>query len=207
MAYTNEILVGRFNRGLQKLFGIKGPAPVPQLASDLQPVFLVFAGVENLFLEGWQRFANGANVGAQGVGALSAIFLRNPLLSNVIIVIEKAWTQNGPAGTTFDIRTGNTDLGTLQQSRRLDGRAGLTGNVPVTAIVSLGTTVTPTLGILGATPPQAAAAPYSEFISTVDQEVTVAPGDLAALVGQTTNTNVFCGFVWRERALEESELK
>ncbi len=205
MAYINEILVGRFNRGLQKLFGIKGSPPVPQLASDVQPVHIIFAGVETRFLDNWKRFANGATVGAQGVGVPSAIFLRNPPNSNVIIVVEKAWVTVA-SGATYDIRTGSTDLGTIQQSRRLDGRDGNQGAVGATAIVSLGTTVAPTLGILGASGSTgvAGAIGVSDFIVTVHQETTVTQGDLVAIVGPG-NTAMEAGFIWRERPLEESE--
>ncbi len=39
MALFNEILVGRYNRFLQRLLSMKGHPPAPQLASEIQPNF------------------------------------------------------------------------------------------------------------------------------------------------------------------------
>jgi hypothetical protein len=49
-------------------------------------------------------------------------------------------------------------------------------------------------------------APY-EMVATDDQEITLLPGDALTIV--TNNTNILFGVaaLWRERALEESELK
>src|SRR6266851_4747570 len=58
MARFNEILVGRYNRSLQKLLSMKGQAVMPQLASELQPTFSFFSGAENRYLESWERFGN-----------------------------------------------------------------------------------------------------------------------------------------------------
>src|SRR5260370_24014979 len=111
MAYTNEILVGRVNRGLQKLFGIKGPSPVPQLASDVQAVHPLFNGVENRYLDGWNRFGAQTSQGAS-VGNISGFRIRNPSTSNVIAVFEKIAVSTSVAGDVF-IRIGAqaADLG------------------------------------------------------------------------------------------------
>jgi hypothetical protein len=53
MAKYNEILTGRYNRFIQKLFSMKGPAPAPQLSSDIAMQMSFFNGVENRYLEGW----------------------------------------------------------------------------------------------------------------------------------------------------------
>src|SRR5260370_38167544 len=100
MAYTNEILVGRVNRGLQKLFGIKGPSPVPQLASDVQAVHPVFNGVENRYLDGWNRFGAQTSQGAR-VGNISGFRIPNPATSKVIAVFEKIAVSTSGTGELF----------------------------------------------------------------------------------------------------------
>ncbi len=68
MARYNEILVGRYNRFLQKLLSMKGPASMPQLAGELQATFPFFNGVENRNLEGWGRWATrGVQLGVAAV--------------------------------------------------------------------------------------------------------------------------------------------
>src|SRR5438034_3476406 len=100
MARFNEILVGRYNRFVQKLLSMKGDAPVPQLASEFQPIIPTFSGVENRYLEGWDRFSitlSQTAVAAQTNG----LQFRNPAGSNVIAVFEKwAFLSNG-VGDTF----------------------------------------------------------------------------------------------------------
>src|SRR5437899_9413190 len=88
MALYNEILVGRFARGIQKYFGAKGSPPIKQLAGDLYIVHKLFNGAENRYLEGWSRFGWVAGQAA-AVGNKSAVRLRNPPTSNVIAVIER----------------------------------------------------------------------------------------------------------------------
>src|SRR5258708_36356772 len=88
MAIFNEILEGRFNRGLQKLFAIKGKPPVRQVGGEIMPVHPLYSGRENLFLAGWNlygQFGSASSVRAQ----VTAIPFRNPPNSNIAAVIEK----------------------------------------------------------------------------------------------------------------------
>src|SRR5260370_39848254 len=87
MAIFNEILEGRFNRGLQKLFAIKGGPPVRQLGSEIMPVLPVFNGVENRFLEAWNVYGLTTTQGAGGAGVPTSVRLRNPVGLNTIEVI------------------------------------------------------------------------------------------------------------------------
>ena len=89
MAIFNEILEGRFNRFLQKFFAIKGGPPVRQLGSEIMPVFQIFNGVENRWLEGWQQYGFVTVQAAGGAGVPSGVRLRNPVGSNVLAVITK----------------------------------------------------------------------------------------------------------------------
>src|SRR5713101_5173625 len=115
MGRFNEILVARYNRYLQKLFGIKGDAPVPILASEIMPSFSLFSGIENRFLESWYRYGIGIDIPAGAAGKNGQVRLRNPSGSNVLGVVEKV-TMNSTAVLTFGVQVGqpNTDLGTLQ---------------------------------------------------------------------------------------------
>src|SRR5262245_7573687 len=88
MALQNEILVGHFARGLQKLTAIKGPAPAVQLGGDIVPVIPLPLGVEYRALDSWNRFSGAINITA-GAGQVGGVRLRNPLNSGAIAVIEK----------------------------------------------------------------------------------------------------------------------
>src|SRR5260370_38399849 len=95
MARYNEILVGRYNRMLQKLFGMKGGVVAPQLASEISAAFPLFSGVENRYLESWNRFTSVVNQVALA-GTPAQCQLRNTT-SNVIAVIDKLPTPSGTA--------------------------------------------------------------------------------------------------------------
>src|SRR5216117_1814690 len=88
MATYNEILVGRFNRFLQKYLSMKGDAPAVQLAADWQPTIEFDAGVELRYLQSWNRYAVLQATVAQAANT-SGVRLRNPSTSNVIAVIEQ----------------------------------------------------------------------------------------------------------------------
>jgi len=87
MAVYNEILAGRFNRALQKLFGIKGPPAVPQLGGEIVPSVSMFYGVENRYLEAWERFGFQI-VQAAVVGQAGSFRLRNPVNSGTIAAVQ-----------------------------------------------------------------------------------------------------------------------
>src|SRR5260370_30064365 len=123
MARFNEILVGRYNRALQKISGIKGEAPAPQLASEIMPIFGMFYGVENRHLESWERYA-AFSTAATGAAAFAQSQLLNPLGSGVIIVVEKLAMFAGGTETLrimIVVKTG-TALATAVVAQRLDSR-------------------------------------------------------------------------------------
>ncbi len=76
MAGYNEILSGRYNRCLQKLLSMKGQASTNELASTIQPNFQFAWGNEMRFLESWNRFGIGQQVGPQAA-QLNSFQLRN----------------------------------------------------------------------------------------------------------------------------------
>src|SRR5229473_7164270 len=89
MAKFNEILVGRFNRALQKLLSMKGGPPSAQLATEITPnIQFNSMGQDFRALEDWYRFGIANEVLANAANQ-SATRLRNPATSNRIVVIEK----------------------------------------------------------------------------------------------------------------------
>src|SRR5258708_4703411 len=89
MARYNEILVGRYNRFLQKLLGMKGGVVAPQLASEITAAFPLFNGAENRYLEQWDMFGVNLFLAGGGVGNISQVRLFNPAASNTIAVVYK----------------------------------------------------------------------------------------------------------------------
>jgi hypothetical protein len=203
MAKYNEILVGRYNRFIQKLLSMKGPASMPQLASELQTVLPVFNGVENRNLEGWDRFGCAMDSGTALAGNNVALQLRNPAGSNVVAVLEKVLlsTKIAESGMTVSLGVMVGLLnGIAQVNGRLDprGRAAATlattgslnsGAAPLTAIMFLDT--------LALTP--------LDLVHFEDHEITILPGDGFQLTSAAALQRFLAGVVWRERFLEDSE--
>jgi len=88
MAIFNEILVGRYNRALQKIFGIKGSPPVRQVAGEITPAISMFYGVEHRITESWNRYAIGVAAGPVAAQVCNFRY-RNPRGSGVLAVLEK----------------------------------------------------------------------------------------------------------------------
>ena len=200
MARYNEILVGRYNRFLQKLLSMKGPASMPQLAGELQATFPFFNGVENRNLEGWGRWATR---GVQlGVAAVRSTFqIRNPAGTNVVAVIEKAIFLTGAADSIVlsSTETLIADLATLPGSFRLDTR----GQPGSASIVSNGTgTDLANIILHGACPTNST---IFEFVLFEDQEITIFPGQTYRFTANTVNEQLIGSLIWRERFLEDSE--
>ncbi len=204
MAKYNEILVGRFNRALQRMTGIKGGPPTPQLAGEIMPVLPMFYGVEHRYLESWELFGVGTSVAAQGVGTNAALKLRNPAGSNMVAAIIKIVTSNTTAAAAFfglTVLASNTDLATPvgTTGSRFDAR----GRPTPTAIMSAGQSTAGIQGLID----QATLSIY-EWLQDSMQELPLLPGD-SLLIGTNSPNNI--GFTasiwWRERFLEDSELK
>jgi hypothetical protein len=204
MAIFNEILSGRYNRALQKLFAIKGSPPVRQLGGEIMPIVTIFYGAENRYLENWDRF--GISAQQSGVAAVLTTFkVRNPVGSNVIAVFEKIATEiNAVDEITLQGGTDQTDGATILptiganwdlRSQRLQG---------ATLIFSRSGAAAPPSMVARARCQQVANTTY-DFIATDVQEITLLPGASLQLVNTTPNTTSGATFWWRERLLEESE--
>src|SRR6266403_5793977 len=106
MAIYNEILVGRYNRGLQKLFGIKGTPPVRQVAGEIQPSYPLASGEEDRWLQGWNTFW-ASTAGIVGAAGNTPVFrMTNDVGSNIIAIIEKILV-GVTAATLIDVQFAN----------------------------------------------------------------------------------------------------
>lgn len=199
MAIYNEILVGRYARMLQKLFSMKGMAPVKQLAGEITPNISVFSGVENRYLEGWETFS--ILIGQAAVAAqVGVVRLRNPVANNVIAVLIRVSCFTSLVADTYDLNSVTTaaDLSATTTGRRLDAR----GRLASACMASSTTQAAPVAGVIRVNTPANTSA---DFIWTDVQEIPLLPGDAIDIHGNTVNTFFATSFMWRERFLEDSE--
>jgi hypothetical protein len=203
MARFNEILVGRYNRFLQRLLSMKGGPPSPQLASEIQPQMdLEAVPVELRFLLGWhlyhqtvQQLASPANT--------SGVQIRNPLTSGAVAVITSLQISVS-AGETVDISQTfggvTADLTNVFGGQRADSRAKLN---PV-LIPSSFAPVADLAGLVFAAT-IVISNPY-EFLNKEYDAIPMFPGHTLRIVGQAVNTDLRVHFKWRERPIEEGEV-
>lgn len=213
MAKHNEILTGRHNRLLQKLFSMKGEPPAPQLTSEITPVHPFMSGRENRYLEAWNLFWT-ATAGIVGAAGQSPTFrIINPVGSNVMAVIEKltvgsvaadiadiAFETNGPAGTI-------ANLGSVLIAVAMDGRTQPNVAVPLSnqgVCIASTNTNTAAAGTL-VMKKHTLALQDLDLILTDDQEILLPPASLVNIFLETAASTLFVSIMWRERFLEDSE--
>jgi len=206
LARYNEILVGRYNRYLQKLLGMKGSPPSPQVASDIQPSLAIMEGVENRYLQSWERFAN-VQIMAATAANNAAVRMRNPAASNVVAVLEKLLVVNANAlSVQPQLEQAVVDPGDLTtlvgSSPAVDSRQ----RPKSTCILSQQSAVSaPALGFTFSRVFLTQTITTYDFILDADQELTLLPGTAIQVRDFVVNTAVQVAWLWRERALEESE--
>jgi hypothetical protein len=219
MGRYNEILVGRFNRFLQKLLGMKGPASMAQLASDLQPTLAFDVGNEGAYLQSWNLFSFTALVAAQGAGNQGALRLRNPTGSNVIALVTKAFFYDNVnlVQQKYQIVYGHTaggvdqnDLGTVEATAGFnwDTRGGgPLGQVGSSLVLTAGavTTVPAFVTWSGVANAGSSANAYIEALTLESQYLPLLPGDTLTFKSNIANNSFTTGIFWRERFLEDSE--
>lgn len=220
MAMFNEILVGRFNKALNDLFGIKAGAPAPSLAGDIgAQIQLDQSGAtERRFLEGWDKFAFTSQ--QAGLAANKTRFkVRNPDGSNVVAVVEKLYwdvTEAAASTVTLAYLNGNV-IGTSPDSTNFTNVFGATSAVPFDRRTTRnGTLVFSTVNDATGLPAGyvviaqhqviAGVSNYDEFFYE-DQTIPMLPGsslimEVPAAAGATPFGMIFW---WRERPLEDSE--
>jgi len=203
MARFNEILVGRYNRFIQKLLSMKGDASLFQFSTEMGGYLPFFSGVENRALESWDRFGDGIIVA--GVAAVnSRIRFRNPAGSNVVAVLEQlsattAATDSISLHNTIDVSV--ADLAVLDSPAQLDKRTRPNSST----VASHGTSAAnmPTARAIGVK--AALANTNLEWVSFEDQEITILPGMAVEMFANTVNNQLTASYMFRERFLEDSE--
>ena len=204
MALFNEILIGRLNRWAQKFYGIKsGTASLTQLLPTVQTVNIIRSGTEDGYLQSHERFMFTVTQAAVAAQA-SAAQLTNPGNSGIVAVIEKVNILPGAAALCSVVIVGNSpNLANVITFafNRIDGRS----RPAPTCTLSTGTTVAPAAN-------QAAFKMISsttnnpEFIQNPNQELLLLPGFSLVTICELVNTQTNFSVMWRERALESSEL-
>lgn len=209
MARYNEILVGRFARGLQKLFGIKGEVPVASLAGELVVSHMVMSGRENRYLEGWRTFGARLSVGA--VAAQDTVFrFNNPSGSNTIAVVEGMKMSAGVASEVLfefaSTANGNLAGGTVTPAAfdNRDNPSG-TGNNGAACGLSGTNNIGQGNHVVFDDLQLAVNVESNELINYENQEIPVPPNSDLQVRSITLNTNLVFTIRWRERFLEEAE--
>jgi hypothetical protein len=200
VARYNEILVGRFARGIQKLFGIKGEAPVASLSGEMMLTHQLQNGAENRYLEGWERFGFMLNSGALAASR-SAVRLRNPPGSNIIGVVEKiSFILAASDFPTLTLDSGQADFSTFRQGIRFDPRHRANSLLNISSTTNAGVISSNQL-FQGATN----GTNVIDIIVSEGQELTLLPNDALTVWCAAVNLAISVSFWWRERFLEEPE--
>lgn len=202
MAKFNEILVGRYNKALTKIFSMKGQAPAPQLASEITPAISMFYGIEHRIPESWDIFGV-ANIVAGAVGQTSTFRFRNPTLSGMIAVFEKLTIASQTAAQEFDVSVGPTitDLTGFTSFPR-DGRGRPASSILGSSSIASQTALA---GIIGRF--RISTTDTLEVIQHDEQEIVITPGQGLQVQTSLVNSELMVTAFWRERTLEESETR
>lgn len=205
MAVYNEILVGRYNRFLQKLLGIKGGPPAASLAGDVMAGISFFHGAESLYHQGWETF--GASDSIVAVAAnFSKMKIRNPAGSNVMAVITKLVVNPGAASTIqVRLQTPETaaDFGgvifpfSFERARGARNRATSIPSDQNSDAVFITGTIIAQITVPLNVPLELIATDVHELVLPPNTELQVA----CNVVNQALNFTIW----WRERFLEETE--
>jgi hypothetical protein len=207
MALYNEILTGRYNRALQKIFQLKGGPPAPQLAGEISVTLSMFYGVENRYLEGWNRYAIAAAPGTPAAGNRAAVRIRNAANSNVVGVLERIsiFKSVAPGSTPFVLvdsiaTTMPTENNANIGARSLDTRQQQTNsNLIVSTSVNFGI-----VGTSAMFAPCTNLVPF-EIVWYENQEICLSPNEQLTVADDVLADALLVSFVWRERPLEEGE--
>jgi hypothetical protein len=203
MAIFNEILVGRYNRGLQKLCAIKGSPPVRQLSGEVgATIEIENCPIELRYLFTVDSFMT--SVTQVGVaGQFSTIKLRNPVNSNIIAIFEKISVISTLADSPqVGMGTNQVDGATVVPiigSNNLDARSGRVSSL----IFSTSGAAAPPGQQLIAT--VGSGATVQDVIASSNQEIILSPGRSIQVQAQVANQQLIVTYKWRERLLEESE--
>lgn len=198
-----DIWLGRFSRWVEKFFNVKGGPSLLDLSPSVMPTLALDRGVDHRYLEGWNRFGNNAVVAAVAA-SFGNIKLRNPVGSNVMVVIERLLWYAAGDSPQMGWGTTTTDLTTIivNTFSRFDPR----GNPQPTLIFSSQSTATVFTGPVIQIPAGNTGATQAEFVTSLNTEIPIIPGNAIQLQSVVANIAVNASVIWRERPMETSEL-
>lgn len=198
----SDVWVGRINRWIEKLLDVKGGPTVV----DVDPSIVIDVPfdrpADERFQLGWNSF--GAAINTAAVAASNAqAQIRNPAGSNVVAVLESCIVQQLTATTRSSITlqefTAQVDLTTVVTPTPMDRRMNFQGSNMIISATGNGPFGN---GVLGCV----VSGISFQFIQYENQELQILPGDGIRLGNNTVNEAISVSFLWRERALEPSEL-
>lgn len=206
MAGPNEIQVGRFNRFVQKFLGIKGPPPMPSVASDLQLIYEFESGIDTAYLEGWDTFFAYLSF-TPSAGNAARAEIRNPLGSNAAVYIEKVCAVSGAAAeaiTISEVRGATTDQAGPAAGFSMDPRSK-----PRSVCITSANNAAAKVAMGGASNvyevKNTTAANVNVELTQFGEQLLLMPGDAWAVDTSALAASVAVSYRWRERFLEQDE--
>lgn len=199
-----DIWLGRFSRGIEKLFNVKGGPSIVDVEPSVRLAYPISPPVEERYLFGVETFGAGS-VQAAVAANKSAFMIRNPLGSNVVTTIEKLSVFSSASAPIVLVVAGSNpaDLATpIAPHNRVDPRHRST---PSSIVSQDAPAVDPTTGFLFISQEQVGSASL-DFILYANQEIVLLPQMALRAVCQTVNQNLAWTCWFRERPLESSEL-
>lgn len=222
MALYNEILVARYNRALQKLLGLKGDSPAPQLGADIEPgITLENDRPELGFLLGENWY--GADILSPATAAINGRVRIRLATRGVLVVVESIIVTTPTTSQTIQLYKNAVDqadfAGTVAVPVGTDDRVqqGSTGTAvgPVSLTedhTGTGTngTVLRSASVLNAVPTEMLARP---LVMILNRSPNVPPaGQVGTPIansyeirGATVNLDLRVAIRYRVRQAEESE--
>jgi hypothetical protein len=202
---AGELQIGRLTRFLQKWANMKGKGFPIALSSEIAANLNIFSGAENRYLDSWDLFASGFAVGAGGAGNFSKWRIRNPVGSGVVAVFQRICVSEALADTPR-LSWGRaiiTDLSTNPGFgvNSWDGRGKPTSSLTISTENN-----TVTQDIPGGTPILLFLTnnTFADFLLN-GVEMPLLPGSALQISTNVANQAANANFMWRERALEDSE--
>jgi hypothetical protein len=184
---------------------MKGGPPAPQLSSEIQPVHQLFRGEEELFLESWYLYGASANV-APVAAQVGSAQLQNPANSGVLVVVEKCtcWFTAVTQEVDFSINLVPSAIvgGVATVGFPRDTRGSIFGAAAIPSFASV--VANNTLNIIERI---VANTGVLTDILLDRSEIVLAPGGVLRMTATAANINLGFTFWWRERSIEEGELK
>lgn len=196
---SNNINTGAFDSLVGRLLNIEqqqgGICPV--VSAEITPVLVLENDrPEWCYLKNERCMAAGTKQGAAGA-AISAVRLRNPLASGMLVVIETAtFSTSGNAEVLFTIGSINTDRAALPGNQSRDTRSQVSG----VAVVSRDNAAVAGTGIF-----DVFITANTPFVAQFNPTI-LKPGTFFEIATVTVNVDLCAVLGWRERELRNYEL-